>query len=339
MSRHRERSDPPYGCAKLVPAPAKLQTAGLVAKILWRDAQGIEGAVELGTTEIRIGRALDCAIRTDDAMVSRHHARVYWSGNSYVCEDLSSANGVYYQEQRVGNHLFKHGDAIRCGSLWLRFVDHAGDQASAPLPVSSGAIPQPTTAGEVTVGQRRNSAQSTDAPPHGASFAMPFATEAPTSMSTSSVTASAETELRVVRRRVDQLQAELRNFRANKVSPDNASRLEDLENNVTTLEVERDHLIEQVKELQAALERENAGVKVKRALQIAAKTAETSASLIDLLSSVRIELMAAEGEFDQYANAIPRTSFELIRQSLRDSSAHIDQARELMRQLRSVTES
>ena len=284
-----------------------------MAKILWRDAQGIEGAVELGTTEIRIGRALDCAIRTDDAMVSRHHARVYWSGNGYVCEDLSSANGVYYQEQRVGNHLFKHGDAIRCGSLWLRFVDHAGDQASAPLPVSSGAIPQPTTAGEVT--------------------------EAPTSMSTSSVTASAETELRVVRRRVDQLQAELRNFRANKVSPDNASRLEDLENNVTTLEVERDHLIEQVKELQAALERENAGVKVKRALQIAAKTAETSASLIDLLSSVRIELMAAEGEFDQYANAIPRTSFELIRQSLRDSSAHIDQARELMRQLRSVTES
>ena len=316
-----------------------------MAKILWREAQGIEGAVELSATEIRIGRALDCAIRTDDAMVSRHHARVYWSGNGYVCEDLSSANGVYYQEQRVGNHVFKHGDAIRCGSLWLRFVDHVGDQASAPsqpLPVmAASAVPQPATAGEVTVGQRRSSAQDTDAPPIGASYAMPFSADSPTTAAASalSVSASAETELRVMRRRVDQLQAELRNFRANKVSPDNAARLEDLENSVSTLEVERDHLLEQVKDLQAALERENAGVKVKRALQIAAKTAETAAGLIDLLSSVRIELMAAEGEFDQFANAIPRTSFELIRQSLRDASTHIDQSRELMRQLRSVTES
>src|SRR5215475_5472121 len=66
---------------------------------------------------------MDCAIRTDDAMVSRHHSRVFWGGGGYVLEDLSSANGVYFQEQRVQSHLFKHGDAVRCGSLWLRFVD------------------------------------------------------------------------------------------------------------------------------------------------------------------------------------------------------------------------
>ena len=65
---------------------------------------------------------MDCAIRTDDAMVSRHHARIFWGGGGYVLEDLSSANGVYFQEQRVQSHLFKHGDAVRCGSLWLRFV-------------------------------------------------------------------------------------------------------------------------------------------------------------------------------------------------------------------------
>lgn len=51
---------------------------------------------------------MDCAIRTDDAMVSRHHARVFWGGGGYVLEDLSSANGVYFQEQRVQSHLFKH---------------------------------------------------------------------------------------------------------------------------------------------------------------------------------------------------------------------------------------
>src|SRR4030095_11455835 len=75
---------------------------------------------------------MDGAIRTDDAMVSRHHARVFWGGGGYVLEDLSSANGVYFQEQRVQNHLFKHGDAVRCGSLWLRFVDTA--QVGGPAP-------------------------------------------------------------------------------------------------------------------------------------------------------------------------------------------------------------
>src|SRR5512139_2180128 len=100
-------------------------------RLLWRDAQGIEGSLDLTSTEIRVGRAMDCAIRTDDAMVSRHHARIFWGGGGYVLEDLSSANGVYFQEQRVQSHLFKHGDAVRCGSLWLRFVDVAGAAAPA----------------------------------------------------------------------------------------------------------------------------------------------------------------------------------------------------------------
>src|SRR5215475_9020352 len=80
---------------------------------------------------------MDCAIRTDDAMVSRHHARVFWGGGGFVLEDLSSANGCYFQEQRVQNHLLKHGDAVRCGSLWLRFVDPS---QLAP-PASTGPAP------------------------------------------------------------------------------------------------------------------------------------------------------------------------------------------------------
>ena len=80
---------------------------------------------------------MDCAIRTDDAMVSRHHSRIFWGGGGYVLEDLSSANGVYFQEQRVQSHLFKHGDAVRCGSLWLRYVD------TNQIGASSGGAPTP----------------------------------------------------------------------------------------------------------------------------------------------------------------------------------------------------
>ena len=117
-------------CARLIGSvanlwisPAWLTFFGSVPRLLWRDAQGIEGSLDLTSAEIRVGRAMDCAIRTDDAMVSRHHSRIFWGGGGYVLEDLSSANGVYFQEQRVQSHLFKHGDAVRCGSLWLRFVD------------------------------------------------------------------------------------------------------------------------------------------------------------------------------------------------------------------------
>src|SRR5207344_3272391 len=135
---------PPLPCSPDV----ALETCGFTApalglrcvpRLLWRDAQGIEGSLDLTSAEIKVGRAMDCAIRTDDAMVSRHHSRAFWGGGGYILEDLSSANGVYFQEQRVQNHLFKHGDAVRCGSLWLRFVDTG--QLGANAPPTSGPSP------------------------------------------------------------------------------------------------------------------------------------------------------------------------------------------------------
>lgn len=271
---------------------------------------------------------MDCAIRTDDAMVSRHHARVYWSGGGYVLEDLGSANGVYFQEQRVQNHLLKHGDAVRCGSLWLRFVDtapmSAGGPASGPTPMmqhpAMGAIPPVGPTGHVPAVTPAQPPVGTPAPPPA------------------SGPSEAETEIRVLRRRIEQLQTELRVYRANRFNQDTAQRMEDLENDLSMLEIERDGLKQRLEQLEQQLALEAGSVKVKRALEIAQATAETSASLNDILSSLRIEVMAAEGEFEQYAHNIPRASFELIRQSLREAASHCDQAREMLRKLREVAE-
>jgi hypothetical protein len=304
-----------------------------VARILWRDAQGIEGSLDLGTTEIKIGRAMDCAIRTDDAMVSRHHSRVFWGGGGFVLEDLGSANGVYFQEQRVQSHLFKHGDAVRCGSLWLRFVDtnQIGNPAPPGGPSTSGqpmmqhpgmgAVGSTGSTGHVAAVQPSVGAQPATAPEGGPVFTRE---------------ADAEIEIRVLRRRIEQLQTELRVFRSNKFNQDAASKMEDLENDLGMAHVERDQLKQKLKNVEDTLSREAGSIKVRRALEISAKTQETSAQLIDLLSGVRIEVMAAEGEFDQYAQSLPRSSFELIRQSMRDASVNIDKARELLRQLREV---
>jgi hypothetical protein len=295
-----------------------------VPRLLWRDAQGIEGSIDLTSSEIRVGRAMDCAIRTVDAMVSRHHARIFWGGGGYVLEDLSSANGVYFQDQRVQSHLFKHGDAVRCGSLWLRFVDtgQLGQSAGQTPPVmmqhpGMGAVPPSGPTGHVAA---INPAAAIPPTP-----AVPQSNES-------------DVEIRVLRRRVEQLQTELRVYRAQKFNQDTARRMEDLENDLSMMEIERDNLKNRLEKADRELKLEAGSVKVRRALEIAAATAETAASLNDLLSSLRIEVMAAEGEFEQYAHNIPRASFELIRQSMKDAAAHCDEARELLRKLREVAE-
>jgi hypothetical protein len=289
-----------------------------VPRLLWRDAQGIEGSLDLASVEIKVGRAMDCAIRTDDAMVSRHHARIYWGGGGYVLEDFGSANGVYFQEQRVQSHLLKHGDAVRCGSLWLRFIDQAGEQ---PLQQPEQLIPQHPGVGPVGQGTTTG---------HALPITQPDAPQSRPS--------EADAEIRVLRRRLEQLQTELRVYRTNKFNQDTARRMEDLENDLSMVEIERDNLKGRLERAEQQLSAEAGSVKVKRALEIAALTAETAASLNDLVSSLRIEVMAAEGEFEQYAHAMPRASFELIRQSMRDAAGHCDQARELLRKLREVAE-
>jgi hypothetical protein len=311
-----------------------------VPRLLWRDAQGIEGSVDLTPAEIRVGRAMDCAIRTDDAMVSRHHARIFWGGGGYVLEDLQSANGVYFQEQRVQSHLFKHGDAVRCGSLWLRFVDPAqlaqqAQAAAQPQPMMQhpgmGVIP--------AVGPTGHASTISPQAVHGAAgpALLPQSMPAPPPAAPAGG-GEADVEIRVLRRRVEQLQTELRIYRAQKFNQDNARRMEDLENDLSMIEIERDNLKNRLQTAERELAVEAGSAKVKRALEIAALTAESAAQLNDLLSSLRIEVMAAEGEFEQYAQQLPRASFELIRQSLKDAAAHCDQARELLRKLREVAE-
>jgi len=301
---------------------------------------------------------MDCAIRTDDAMVSRHHARLYWGGQGYVLEDLGSANGVYYQEQRVQSHLLKHGDAVRCGSLWLRFVDtaqmgnEAPPQGGAPLMQHHGmgvvshqgptghamqaVSPQQLAALNVKVPQQ--GPVGGPPPPAGPPPPQPppDPNAAPPPAAPRADSAASNEEISRLRRRIEQLQTELRVFRGGKFGSDKARKMEDLEKELEALQEERDQAKTKVAELEQTLERDAGNVKVQRAVEIRGKAAEIVTSLNDLLSSLRIEVMAAEGEFDQYSHTIPRASFELIRQSLKESASNVDQARELLRQLREV---
>jgi hypothetical protein len=262
-----------------------------VGRLLWRDAQGVEGSVDLDGREILIGRALECAIRTEDAMVSRHHARVFPISGQYYVEDMGSSNGIYYQEQRVQRHPMRHGDAIRCGSLWLRYVESSrGGGGGGGGSRATGAEPaQPIP--------RRRREQATSAPPVDFN-SVPPAFQSHVSDAGGTGGADAE-EVPRMRRRIEQLQAELRLWRG---GGEDAARFNQVEEELARLAEERDRYKMRVAELEAQLRAEGGDAKVQRAGAIAQTANEIVSGLNDVLSNLRINVMAAEGEFDQYSN-------------------------------------
>jgi predicted component of type VI protein secretion system len=79
-------------------------------------------------TSFTIGRQPDNYVVIDDPMVSRHHARFSLQGDSYVLEDLGSANGTWVNNIRLASPVvLRPGDVIGLGQeVILAFGDHPG---------------------------------------------------------------------------------------------------------------------------------------------------------------------------------------------------------------------
>lgn len=119
------------------------------AKLLYRDAQGRDAAVDLPEGGAFLGRAVECIVRTDDAMVSRRNCKISVQGGRWSVEDLNSANGTFINERRIQRDPLSHGDVIRCGSLQVRFVevpDSGAGMMRPSLPPQPPASPQPLPA-------------------------------------------------------------------------------------------------------------------------------------------------------------------------------------------------
>jgi pSer/pThr/pTyr-binding forkhead associated (FHA) protein len=104
-----------------------------MAMLIYSDAAGAEYSVEVGGMPVTIGRSPDCAIRSDDPLMSRMHARFYLDhiGNLYI-EDLNSANGVYVGAERVQHGHVPFGELVVVGSLMFRQAGHDGHVPPAP---------------------------------------------------------------------------------------------------------------------------------------------------------------------------------------------------------------
>ncbi len=72
-----------------------------------------------------IGRSPDSDIQIDEAVVSRHHARLSCENNQIVLTDLNSSNGTFVNGQKISRIVIHTGDRIRIGATEYTICEDA----------------------------------------------------------------------------------------------------------------------------------------------------------------------------------------------------------------------
>ena len=103
--------------AKRVAATLRRLTTGTQEFAVAQLREDAGRCYQLRGAATRIGRLSDNEIVLDDDTVSRYHAVIVDTGNSYVITDLQSANGVDVADQRIrSSATLGDGERIRiCG--------------------------------------------------------------------------------------------------------------------------------------------------------------------------------------------------------------------------------
>jgi pSer/pThr/pTyr-binding forkhead associated (FHA) protein len=94
------------------------------ARLVWQRADGGEVEFALDGDALEVGRDEDAAIRVDEPLVSRRHARIERRGESWVVVDLGSTNFTRVNGDRVRREReLAHGDELQLGRARCRFYD------------------------------------------------------------------------------------------------------------------------------------------------------------------------------------------------------------------------
>ncbi|MCH2202779.1 MAG: GGDEF domain-containing protein [Fuerstiella sp.] len=83
----------------------------------------IPGLMRLGSGRSVLGRDDTCDITIDDSSVSRMHATVEWSNDTYCITDLNSTNGSWINGTKLAPQTpLAGGELIRLGNTILKFM-------------------------------------------------------------------------------------------------------------------------------------------------------------------------------------------------------------------------
>jgi len=103
-------------------------------KLTLQSGSGLGTEYPLEKSEMFLGRDLSNDIVVNDSEVSRRHARLVLSGNTYTIEDLGSTNGTFIRGQRIGVPVaLMPGETILIGEKVLLRFDVTGLQADATV--------------------------------------------------------------------------------------------------------------------------------------------------------------------------------------------------------------
>jgi FHA domain/zinc-ribbon domain len=81
---------------------------------------------------VTIGRHPDSDIFLDDITVSRRHAEVRHSDDSYRAHDVGSLNGTYLNRQSIEDGALSSGDELQVGKFRLLFLAPGTGQPASP---------------------------------------------------------------------------------------------------------------------------------------------------------------------------------------------------------------
>jgi pSer/pThr/pTyr-binding forkhead associated (FHA) protein len=70
----------------------------------------------------QIGRSPECEVFLDDVTVSRKHAELVRSGDTYTITDLGSLNGTYVNRKRIESAELQDDDEVQVGKYRLTFL-------------------------------------------------------------------------------------------------------------------------------------------------------------------------------------------------------------------------
>src|SRR5882724_5016999 len=86
--------------------------------------------IPLSEGEVEAGRSSACQIPIDQESVSRRHARIWWTGDTFRVKDLGSTNGTYVNDAPVGEQDLRDGDLVKVGQTILKFMAGSNIEAS-----------------------------------------------------------------------------------------------------------------------------------------------------------------------------------------------------------------
>ena len=83
------------------------------ARLVWERTDGERVSFPLDSEAVVVGRDEDLAVRVDEPLVSRQHARLERRGETWVVVDLGSTNLTRVNGEVVRERELRHGDELR----------------------------------------------------------------------------------------------------------------------------------------------------------------------------------------------------------------------------------